>query len=138
MGKYALAGRPRVDAATARYAVDWRSLSGAVAAMPEGRVTLRINRGDRRAERFARELGASFFAGGLWAQIEEADEPASATSVGYAFREDEALARGVAEVLPVLTAQDAAFSAGLRAAPGQVIVTLVGGPEYADIEENRL
>ena len=74
------------------------------------------------------ELAASFFGARLWVRIALDAEPASATDVRYYFGEDAALAGDIAAFLPVLTSTDAAFTPNLDAAPGEIVVRLVGGP----------
>jgi hypothetical protein len=123
-----------VDASAARYAPSpWRQLFGAgedtPAALPEGRVSIRVSAGDARAGQMARELAESFFGAGLWVRIEPAADAADQTSVRYAWREDAGLAAGIAEFLPVLAAGDAIQSPDLGAAPGEIVVRLVGGPD---------
>ena len=57
-----------------------------------------------------------------------ADDAADESSVRYAYREDAELAAEIAEFLPVLGADDAVLSPDLDAAPGEIVVRLVGGP----------
>ncbi|HEU0222075.1 MAG TPA: tetratricopeptide repeat protein [Paracoccaceae bacterium] len=122
-----------VDPAAARYAArPWQHLSGtagtAAPALPEGRVTLLVQAEDALAAYLARELAESFAEAGLWVRIEPARDRASVTSVRYAFRDDADLAARVAEFLPVLGAEDALLSPEIAAAPGEIVVRLVGGP----------
>ena len=48
----------------------------------------------------------------------------------YAFREEAELAGMIAEFLPVLGAEDAVLSPEVGAAPGEIVVRLVGGPTH--------
>ena len=118
----------------ARYeASPWRRLGGEgdAARLPQGRVVLRLGAEDAPALRFAREIERSLAAAGLWVRTERvADAPAESV-VRYAFEGDRDLAEGIAEFLPVLTREDAEAAADLDAAPGEVVVWLVGGPDEA-------
>ena len=62
-------------------------------------------------------------------RIEPARDAADESSVRYAYREDVELAADIAEFLPVLGAEDAVLSPDLDAAPGEIVVRLVGGPD---------
>ena len=124
-----------VDTATAHYAASaWQALtddagaSDPPAGLPRGCVSLRISAGDAPAQRFARELADSLWDAGLWVRIVPAGDAASATGVRFAFREDATLAGMIAEFLPVLQSSDTVFSPELDAAPGEIVVRLIGGP----------
>ena len=111
-----------VDTSEARYAAGpWRLLSSAgeigSVALPGGRVTMRVATGDARAGHVARELAESFSGAGLWARIEPAHDAADESSVRYAYRQDGELAAGIAEFLPVLSAEDAVLSPESRRRP---------------------
>ena len=106
-------------------------------ALPDGRVTVRVADGDARAVRLARELAESFSGAGLWARVEPVRDGADATSVRYAYRGDGDLAAEIAEFLPVLGAEDAALSPDLDAAPGEIVVRLVGGPGTSPARATR-
>ena len=122
----------RVDPDGARYAAaTWRPLDGGApseqGAPPVGRVTFRVGAGDGAARRLAEELAADLSGAGLWTRIAPAEEAPSESAVSYAFAQDEELAVSLAEFLPVLEGSDAAQATDLGAAPGEVVVWLVGG-----------
>ena len=119
-----------VDRGEARYAPSpWRPLgAGGTAGLPQGRITLRVAAEDARAGRLAGELADSFSGAGLWVRVEPAENAADESGVRYAYREDVELAARIAEFLPVLDAADAVLSPDLDAAPGEIVVRLIGGP----------
>ena len=119
----------------ARYeASPWRRLGGAeggAAEPPRGRVTVRVSAEDGPALRLARELERSLGASGLWVRIERVAEAPAESVVRYAYEGDRDLAEGIAEFLPVLERGDAEPAPDLGAAPGEVVIWLVGGPDEA-------
>ena len=117
----------------ARYAASpWRRLGdGDEAALPEGRVTVRLSAEDAPASRLAEEIERSLAAAGLWVRIERVPEAPAESAVRYAYEGDRDLAEGIAEFLPVLERGDAAPAPDLNTAPGEVVVWLVGGPDEA-------
>ncbi len=117
----------------AHYAASpWRRLDAeAGGALPEGRVTVRLGAGDEPAHRLAEEVERSLAAAGLWVRTERLAEAPPESAVRYAYAEDRDLAEGIAEFLPVLERGDAAPAPDLGAAPGEVVVWLVGGPDEA-------
>jgi len=132
-----------IDPSTRRYAAaDWQPLSGSAdTGLPHGRVTIRIGAHDAAAKRFAQELAVGFFRARLWARIALDAAPAPVTDVRYSFAEDARLAGDIAGFLPQLTSTDAAFAPDLDAAPGEIVVRLVGGPaegEPASVASNQV
>ncbi len=110
-------------------AADWQRLGSPSAdVLPQGRVTLHVGVEDVAAARLARELTASFSDAGLWVRTEIDALPPAASDVRYGYGEDASLAGAIAAFLPVLRSGDARRVPGLAAAPGEIVVRLVGGP----------
>jgi hypothetical protein len=120
----------RVSHDESRYAAaPWQPLGeGSTAGLPRGRVALQVAAEDAGAGRMAGELADSFTRAGLWVRVEPATDAAEESGVRFAYREDGELAASVAEFLPALAAADAVLSPELSAAPGEIVVRLVGGP----------
>ena len=97
----------------------------------DGRVTFRVGAKDVNARQLAEELASSFLRGGLWVGIEETTETIRESSVRYTYADDALLAEGIAAFLPVLDGSDALRVRDRKAAPGEIIVSLSGGPDTA-------
>lgn len=96
---------------------------------PFGRVTIRVGATDMAARRLAIELASGLAAQGVWIHLQEMDLDQEQTTVAYRFAADAELASSVAAYLPVLGPEDAMRLVDLPAAPGEVVVSLVGGPQ---------
>ncbi len=119
----------RVDPARTHYAASaWHVLGPSATALPEGRVTIHIGARDAPAAWLARELSDSFSKGGLWVRVVTDPSAPRESGVRFRFAEDAGLAETVAEFLPVLSSSDARLAPPLEAAPGEIVVRLVGGP----------
>lgn len=99
---------------------------------PVGRVTIRVGPADVSARQLARDLASGLGAGGVWVHLEEVDLDQTESTVAYRFAADAELASSIAGYLPVLGPEDATRQIELSAAPGEVVVTLVGGPTSVD------
>ena len=118
---------------------DWTELSpgtdrsnAETALAPVGRVTIRVGTADIPARQLATELARGLGAGGLWVHLQEVALDQTESTVAYRYTADAGLASGVAGYLPVLGPGDAIRQVNLPAAPGEVVVTLVGGPTGVD------
>lgn len=100
---------------------------------PIGRMTIRVGKADISAHQLARELASGLGAGGFWVYVEEVELGQVQSSVAYRYAADAELASSVAAYLPVLGPKDAIRLIELPAAPGEIIVTLVGGPKVVDV-----
>ena len=121
---------------------DWTELSpgtdrsnAETALAPVGRVTIRVGTADIPARQLATELARGLGAGGLWVHLQEVALDQTESTVAYRYTADAGLASGVAGYLPVLGPGDAIRQVNLPAAPGEVVVTLVGGPTGVDEAE---
>ena len=99
---------------------------------PLGRVTIRVGTEDNSARQLASELAIGLGASGVWVYLEEVKLDQTESSVAYRYAADLELASNVAAYLPVLGPDGAVQSVELAAAPGEVVVTLVGGPTFVD------
>lgn len=106
-----------------------RELSAALPLAPLGRVTIRVGATDIAARQFAIELASGLVAQGVWTHLQEVDLIQEQTTVAYRFAADVDLASRVAAYLPVIGPQDTIRLSELPAAPGEVFVSLVGGPQ---------
>jgi len=102
---------------------------------PVGRVTLRVGTADLPARELAGDLARGLAAGGVWVHLEEVDLDQTESTVAYRYAADAELAASVAGYLPVLGPEDAIRRVDLPAAPGEVVVTLVGGPTVVDEQD---
>lgn len=99
---------------------------------PVGRVTIRVGTTDIPARQLARDLAIGLGAGGVWVHLEEVELDQTESSVAYRYAADAELASSVAGYLPVLGPENAIRRVELASAPGEVVVTLVGGPTVVD------
>ena len=99
---------------------------------PVGRVTIRVGTTDIPAHQLARDLAIGLGAGGVWVHLEEVELDQTESSVAYRYAADAELASSVAGYLPVLGPENAIRRVELPSAPGEVVVTLVGGPTVVD------
>ena len=87
---------------------------------------------DIPARQLARDLAIGLGAGGVWVHLEEVELDQTESSVAYRYAADAELASSVAGYLPVLGPENAIRRVELPSAPGEVVVTLVGGPTVVD------
>lgn len=116
-----------------RYAAgQWRQAEQGIEP-PLARVRILAALGDPRVAGFARRLAADLRQSGFWVRLEArgGSGPATGTSVGYAYAEDQPLAGRIAAFLPVMGEQDTIRLPVGSALPGEIVIRL-GGSDSTD------
>ena len=108
---------------------------GGLALDPIGRVSILVRAADLPAHQLAAELANGLGAGGLWVSINEVDLQQTDSTVAYRYDADAGFAAKVADYLPGLGSTDTIRLDETLAAPGEIFVTLVGGPSVVDAVE---
>jgi hypothetical protein len=90
-----------------------------------------VNAGDQLATSFAEELSITYSTRGVDVTIQEADQPATTTTVEYRYASDADLAASIAGFLPVLGPDSAVQVSDSKSVPGEVTLRLVGGPRLS-------
>lgn len=91
-------------------------------------VVFQVGRTDAAARRLAEEVSRVLSDGGVRTSIEDVPAYPTESAVTYRYGQDADLAKDVAAILPTLGAADPHRTDDPDTPPGEVVVTLVGGP----------